>query len=238
MPQSEITSACAAEATALTKITVGLTDNDIARPSPCPPWTVADLLCHVVIAVGRIDQALVEPDNSARDGAPDDAVRELVSTRGYYRPDQRFSAATNADRIQTAKALARQLGSAAAISSELAARWRPAVRLLEGAPADRTIRTRHGDRMLLADFACTRVVELALHGLDLAAGLGRDPWMTRQAADVLEHLLLPAGHGDRLQALLGCDQVGLIARLTGRSAVTPAEAALVDGAGAVVLSLG
>jgi len=32
--------------------------------------------------------------------------------------------------------------------------------------------TRHGDVMLLTEFMRTRVLELAVHGLDLAAGVG------------------------------------------------------------------
>jgi hypothetical protein len=44
------------------------------------------------------------------------------------------------------------------------------------------VRTRHGDVMLLTEFMRTRVLELAVHGLDLATGLGRDPWLTGAGA--------------------------------------------------------
>jgi hypothetical protein len=110
--------------------------------------------------------------------------------------------------------------------------------LLTAAPADAAIRTRHGDRMLLTDFARTRVVELAVHGLDLAFGLDMRPWMTGAAADVLIDLLVPDGHADELRVRLNCGRIGLIARLTGRTALPAADEQLLAGAGVARLTLG
>jgi len=231
MPRNVITLAIAAEAAALSAVAAGLTDADLARASPCPPWTVGELLCHVLIAMDRIGQAVGEPEVTGPG---------LIATADYYRPDQRFSADTNADRIDTATVLARRLDSAGAagIAAELDRRCAVSIGLLDAAPADRTVRTRHGDRMLLTDFARTRVVELALHGLDLAAGLGRPPWLSSEAAAVLAELLLPAGSAAKLRAQLGCDQVGLIAALTGRAELSAAQAQLLRAAGVTVLTLG
>ncbi|HEY7921089.1 MAG TPA: hypothetical protein VIE45_15615, partial [Streptosporangiaceae bacterium] len=102
----------------------------------------------------------------------------------------------------------------------------------------RVVRTRHGDPMLVTEFLRTRVLELAVHGLDLAAALDREPWMTFQAAQVTEDLLLPAGAAGRLRAETGWDRVGLIARLTGRHPVTPAETGLIQSTGIGRLALG
>ena len=175
---------------------------------------IGELLCHVLIGADRISQAL---------GQPADGSGPLITTVQYYRPDERFSAATNADRIETARTLAACLGEPGAISAELGRRCRESIELLTTAPADRTIRTRHGDRMLLTDFARTRVVEFAVHGLDLALGLDRRPWMTGAAAGVLIDLLLPDGRPDELCARLNCDPVGLVARLTGRTRYPPVK---------------
>jgi hypothetical protein len=82
------------------------------------------------------------------------------------------------------------------------------------------------------------VLELAVHGLDLAAALDRDPWMTVQAAHVTEELLLPSAAAGRLRAETGWDRVGLIARLTGRHPVTTAEADLIQSAHIGRLALG
>jgi hypothetical protein len=186
-------------------------------------------LCHVLIGADRISQAL---------GQPAGASGPLITTVKYYRPDTRFSAATNAERIETARKLAARLGEPDAIAAELDRRCRESVELLATAPADAEIRTRHGDRMLLTDFATTRVVELAVHGLDLAFGLDRQPWMTGAAADVLIGLLLPDGGGAELCARLHCDRVGLIARLTGRTPLPAADEQLLAGARIARLALG
>jgi uncharacterized protein (TIGR03083 family) len=205
VPYSEVTAAFAAEAGVLAKTAGQLTQADLDRTSPCPPWTTSELLCHVVIAARRIAEV------PAATGPG-----ELVTAAGYYRPDHRFSPEVNSDRIEAARSLARTLGGAAAISAAIDAACRDGQAILRAAPASAAVRTRHGDRMLLTDFARTRLVELAVHGLDLAAGLGRPTWMTPAAARVLEDLVAPGGAGPALRAALGCDRVGLIARLTGR----------------------
>jgi uncharacterized protein (TIGR03083 family) len=211
---NDVSAAFDAEAAALLTVVSGLTDADLAEPSPCVPWTVGELACHVLMGASRIGPALAEPER---------AEDPLISTAEYYRRDQRFSAATNADRIETARALARQLSGPGAIAADLERRCRESAELLAAAPPDRTVITRHGDRMLLIDFATTRVVELALHGLDLARGLSRRPWLTDEAADVLEDLLLPAGGSGELRRALGCDRAGLIASLTGRASLSRTE---------------
>ncbi len=101
-----------AEAAVLADVAAGLTDTDLALPTGCPPWRVADLLAHVIIAVRRIDQAIAEPEDVPGQDA-------LVTAAGYYRPDHRFSAVVNADRIASAQLLAARLGSAAAIAAEI-----------------------------------------------------------------------------------------------------------------------
>lgn len=234
--QNTIAAAFDAEAGALAGVAGTLTDEDLARPSPCPPWTAADLLCHIVIGAGRVAAALAEPDQGQDAGAP---VRPaLVPAAAYYRADARFSATANADRLDTAITLAGRLRTGAAMTAELAATCQQASMLLRTVPPDRVVRTRHGDRMLLTDFARTRVVELGLHGLDLAGAVGRAPWLTGPAAAVLEELLLPEVDTAALRVRLGLERVALIAGLTGRGTLPPAAAQALREAGAVPLALG
>jgi uncharacterized protein (TIGR03083 family) len=229
MPVGEVAAALAAEAAALCAAIAGLTAADLDRASPCPPWTAGELACHVIIGAGRIAQTV---------GGPDDPAASLITTVGYYRADERFSSGVNAERIDAARNLARQLGGPDTIRCELMRASAESVGLLARASADRAVRTRHGDWMLLTDFARTRVVELGLHGLDLAIALERTPWLTGGAATVLEELLLPAGNAARLRAELGCDRAGVIALLTGRADPDPDQAAVLASAGAVRLALG
>lgn len=116
--------------------------------------------------------------------------------------------------------------------------WQQTWSLVRATPPDQVVRTRHGDYMLLAEFLRTRVVELAVHGLDLAAGLGRDPWLTDPAAAVVEELLLPASAAVQLRRDLGWDRVTLIAKGTGRLPLAAAEADLLQQRGIRWLSFG
>jgi uncharacterized protein (TIGR03083 family) len=231
MPRKATADALIAEAAALSSVVTRLDSTDLSPPSPCSPWTVGALICHVLIGADRIAQALAEPE---------DAADDLISTAAYYRPDERFSATTNADRIATAQALADRLVPTGprALAAELDRRCAESAELLTAAPTDRAICTRHGDRMLLTDFARTRVVELGVHGLDAAIGLNRQPWLTDEAAGVLEDLLLPEGGAQQVRATLGCDRTGLIARLTGRIPLSAADAERIAGRGVTRLALG
>ena len=92
--------------------------------------------------------------------------------------------------------------------------------------------------MLLTEFLRTRVLELAVHGLDLAAGLGCQPWLTPAAADLVADVLLPAAEAARLRGETGWDLTTMIAKVTGRLPLTAAETALADRHGIHWLRLG
>jgi uncharacterized protein (TIGR03083 family) len=224
-----ITEAFGAESDRLCGVLAGLDDTAFARASGCPPWSVADLAYHVRMTIGRLPGML--------DG-PEPAGLGLVSAAGYYRADQRFSDATNDDRIRSAQRGAAALPDAAARARDFAAARSDAWTLLGATPPGRVVRTRHGDRMLLSEFLRTRVFELAVHGLDLAVALDREPWMTPLAAEVTGELLLPAAAGARLRADAGWNQVTLIAKLTGRCPATSAESTLIEALGSQRLALG
>jgi uncharacterized protein (TIGR03083 family) len=229
MEPEMIREAFGAESRRLSDVVASLDDAAFIRPTPCYPWTVADLVYHVRTTMGRLPGMLA---------APDPAGAELVTAAGYYRGDQRFSAGTNAERIQSAQRGAAGLAGAAAATRDFREARQRAWMALRAAPPGRVVLTRHGDRMLLAEFLRTRVLELAVHGLDLAAALDRAPWMTAPAADVTGELLLPAAAAARLRGETGWDQVTLIAGLTGRRPLTPAETELVQSLGVGWLALG
>jgi uncharacterized protein (TIGR03083 family) len=222
MTPEMILEAFGAESARLSEVVAGADDAAFARPSPCAPWTVAELVYHVRMTMGRLPGMLA---------APEPVGSGLVSATAYYRADQRFSAATNAGRIQSAQHGAAALPGAAARARDFAQARQHAWALLQAAPPGRVVQTRHGDRMLLTEFLRTRVLELAVHGLDLAAALERQPWMTPLAAHVTEGLLLPSAAAARLRAQTGWDQATLIAKLTGRRPVTAAEGQLIQSLG-------
>jgi uncharacterized protein (TIGR03083 family) len=229
MMPAAIHEAFAAEARQLSRVLASLDEAAFARPTACAPWSVAELAYHVRMTMGRLPGMLA---------APEPAGSGVVSADGYYRADRRFSTATNADRIQSARSGAAALAGAAARARDFDRARRQAGLALRDTPPGRVVLTRHGDRMLLTEFLRTRVLELAVHGLDLAAALDREPWLTVPAAAVTENLLLPCAAAGRLRAETGWDRVGLIARLTGRHPVTPAETELIRSAHIGRLALG
>jgi hypothetical protein len=198
--------ALAIETAALTHALGSLPEPAWASPTRCRPWDARTLLAHVRVAVARVPQALAEPAPRVPQALAEPAPRvpqalaepqpqpqpvpaAEVSAVEYYRPDERFSPATNADRIVTAQAHASDLPGPA-ILAELDDLRGAIVDLCTPEPPDRVIRTRHGDAMLLTEFLKTRVLEVAVHGFDLADAVARPSWLTTAAADVLQDLLL------------------------------------------------
>ncbi|MEV0608252.1 maleylpyruvate isomerase N-terminal domain-containing protein [Polymorphospora rubra] len=226
MPSDRVLPALRAEAGQLAAAVRELPAEDWARPTPCPPWNVAGLLGHVVTILEWLPGMLAAP-------AP---PRAAVSAAGYYRPDHRFANGTNAARIGLAQRRAASVADGAALAVEFDDTWRRIADLCAREPADRVVRTRHGDAMLLTDFLVTRIVELGIHGLDLAGALDRPPWLTPAAAGVLTDLLLPE-QGIAAVADLGWDEITFLHKATGRRPLTPAETARVEQHGIRWLTL-
>jgi uncharacterized protein (TIGR03083 family) len=213
------------EAAALVAALRQVPDDDWRRPTRCHPWDVRGLLGHVHVVLGWLPQML-------DDAAPPSAA---VTAAGYYRRDDRFHPATNERRValglDQARAHRFPAGQLAAFDSDVAAIVGRCLR----EPPDRVVRTRHGDAMLLTDFLTTRVLEVAVHGLDLADALGVEPWLTDDAAGLLRTLWLD---DPTVPGALGWDGARFLRKVTGRAELAPAERAALDAAGARWLALG
>jgi uncharacterized protein (TIGR03083 family) len=218
-----------AESRRLADVVNGLEDASFARPSPCAPWTAGELLFHVQMTMERLGGMLAEPEPGGS---------RLVDAPGYYRADQRFSAAVNDDRVASARNGAVDLCGAGARARAFRDARDRAWSLVTAEPPGRVVRTRHGDRMLLTEFLRTRVLELAVHGLDLAVAVDREPWLTQPAASVTAELLLDPSDAARLREATGWERITLIAKLTGRLPLTAAEADLIRSLGVPWLALG
>jgi len=195
-------------------------------PTRCTPWQVRDVVGHVVTVLGRVPDMVAAP-------APD---RPGATATGYYRADERFSDAANADRVRTARD--RAVGpDVDGLRHEFVETWRSVVALCEQQPAGRIVRTRHGDAMLLSEFLTTRIVELAVHGLDVADAVHRQPWLTPAAAVHLQQLLFGPDWRATVAAL-GWDSVLLLRKATGRAPLDPDESVRLDRLGIQWLALG
>ncbi|OWV05240.1 hypothetical protein B5D80_18545 [Micromonospora wenchangensis] len=192
-----------------------LTDADLDRPTPCPPWAVRDLVAHVRTGAGRLVDMLAAP-------AP---PRAEVDAAGYFGP-AKFTPQVDADRIASARRAARgpaaPTGSTEAVAAAAAftAAWRATDAAVRAQSADRVVRTRHGDPMTVHEFLVTRVVEVGVHGLDLAVALHREPWLTPAAARVIADLVTG---GRPVPDGLGWDLLTLVRKTTGRAPLTAAE---------------
>ncbi|WP_329374851.1 maleylpyruvate isomerase N-terminal domain-containing protein [Streptomyces sp. NBC_01483] len=214
MDQGRVVEAFRREARQLAWATAGVSAAEWCLPTRCAPWNVSELLAHVRVVIAWL------PGMLAATPAP---IRAEVSAVEYYRPDERFAPDTNAARIALAQDHAAEQLSGAALADDFNATWQQVDRLCRAEPEGRVVRTRHGDPMLLSEFLLTRVVEVAVHGLDLADALGREPWLTSQAADLVQGLLLGPDGATALEKL-GWGQLRFLRKATGREPITREEA--------------
>jgi uncharacterized protein (TIGR03083 family) len=229
---SSVLEAFRVEAQALSAALGGLPAGEWELPTRCTPWTVRELVGHVRVTVAWLPGMLAGP-------APKKAE---VSAAEYYRPDDRFDATTNQRRINLARTYASEQVSGKALTADLTATWQRAYELCRAERPERVVRTRHGDAMLLSQFLITRVVEVAVHGLDIADAPRREPWLTTPAADVVMELLGPGraqlGSAASDFAQLGWDRPTFLRKATGREPLDAAERAQLDRLGIRWLTLG
>ncbi|MFD1324680.1 maleylpyruvate isomerase N-terminal domain-containing protein [Micromonospora sonneratiae] len=227
MDPASVLDAFRLECRQLGQVMASLSGEEWVRPTACVPWRVCDLLGHVCVVLAWLPEMLAaEPPTHAD-----------VTAATYYRPDSRFAPETNAARIDLAQQRAAAHPDGRTLADDFAATWQRAEELCRAEPEGRVVRTRHGDAMLLSDFLLTRVVEVAVHGLDFAAALQRRPWLTEPAGRLVTELLLGS---DGVAAIrqLGWDRLGFLEKATGRAPISEAEHAQITGLGIRWLALG
>jgi len=213
------------EAQAIHDAMDGLTDGDWDQPTACAPWSVRDMLGHLHVVIAWLPQVL----------AGEVPVEAGVTDAQYYRLDKRFSLSANARRIDLAVEHAASFSDAVQQRAAFESLVEDVSDRCAREPDDRVVRTRHGDAMLLHHFLATRVVELTIHGLDIARALGCDPWITPPAADFVRSLLLGQG---RTAPIQGWDTITFLLKATGRVPVTDDENRLLEKANVTWLTLG
>jgi uncharacterized protein (TIGR03083 family) len=215
-----VADAFVAEARSLEAALSAASEEEFDLPTRCAPWRVRDLLAHVGAAVHRVPEMLAAP-------APEAAT---TGAAGYYRRDRRFAPDVDGARVAGAVEAATRTGSGAALVTRFGESYRATVEAVAAVPADRVVLTRHGDAMLLTDFMITRVVELALHGLDLSDALSRGSWIRPTSTDLLLTLLFPG-------RAFPWDGETTLRRATGRAEVTAEDRAALREAGLRSLTL-
>lgn len=150
----------------------GLDPAAYALPTRLGDWTVRELVAHLAVETEALPRVLAEQPPSGPADLP--LIRWARST------------AALADRLDA------DTRAATAQSPDASARLTSAVRALEAALAvplpDRLVRVLPGT-LPAADFAVTRLVELVVHGDDLAAATGAEVAFDRQALACVTRLL-------------------------------------------------
>lgn len=149
---------------------------DLERPSVLPGWSVRDLVAHVVV----VADSLVHLEPLPR-SAPVLTVGEYLA--GYPERAARISRLTQQAAAQTSD-----------LASAYTERWAAAWQRLDALGDVESVQARRGPTRL-ADVLATRVVEMVVHGDDLARSLperpgpslpaGAVPFVARLLLDVL-----------------------------------------------------
>lgn len=170
-------------------------DADLTRPTRCDAWDVRGLIGHLIRDVDRIVTYLAASPPDLTPSAGDiDAV-------AYFRAFDPAQAAPGV--AERSRETAAAYATRDALVEGFAQMWRHAVEAATAAGPERIVTVAGGQTLRLADYVPTRVLEMTVHGLDLADALGVPPWTTPGAAEVTRDLLVgllerdpPAGWDD------------------------------------------
>ena len=185
----DITFVLAGECARLAQTLSGLDEPAYGRPTRCPPWTVKELAGHLWRGMDRLPSYLAEPPAEA---AGDDAV-------SYFRYD---AVAEGPEIAARSLEVAARFDSGADFARSFDEHWRTCVEAARAADPARLLRTRVSAGIRLDEFCATRVVEVAVHGLDIARALDLEPWITPAGREVTTAILRsllgqdPPGHWD------------------------------------------
>ncbi len=173
-------------------------------PTRCPAWDVRGLIGHMLRDVHRLLDLLQEPAL----GPPD---TDSAVYFGSY-----DSAAEAPDIAERSIEMAARYATDDDLVEGFATTWRRAVKTAADAGHDRLVHV-FSHTMVLPDYLETRVVEMTIHGLDLAAALHTERWMSVEGAaitrDVMSRMLGSAPPD-------GWDDVTFFEKGTGRAPLT------------------
>lgn len=199
--------ALAAESVAAEAALRATSSDGFGRQTRCPAWDVRGLAGHMLRDVDRIPEYLAAP-------APAEADTGAASYFTSYDPaDAPDVAARSIER-------AASFASTDDLVDAFALTWRSGVDLARREGPDRLVQVQWGPRLRLDDYLDTRVLELAVHGLDLADALGIDPWLSVDGGAIVRALLTSLLEAPPPQEW---DDVELADKGTGRVPLSPRD---------------
>ena len=156
-------------------------DTAFALESNCPPWTLKELVVHTWQTI------LLPPAfRTAGDGPPKTAA-------DWYRRTERETPEYRARNVEQARAAATAFPTGAEAAGALVSAAVDFEQRMSREDLERHIATPNVSPIALHDYVVTRVVSVAVHGLDIAISLGTEAFTTTAALEVtcgvLEELL-------------------------------------------------
>ncbi|MFE9258484.1 maleylpyruvate isomerase family mycothiol-dependent enzyme [Streptomyces sp. NPDC006879] len=223
----QVVAALRAEAGRLYERVSGLPEGEWERPTLCAPWTVREVLAHVTLAVEQLDRMLQEPEPRGP---------ALPSPFGCHGAGGHCSPAVSAAREDAVERAAGAFSSGQELADHFDAAWRAAITRCDGQSTGRLVSTRLGEAVRREDCLTATVVEVCVHGLDVAHGLDHEPWSTDEAAELVAGLLL-GNTGAPYVPVLGWDRMTFLRKGTGRLPLSPSERSALGRRGVPVLVL-
>jgi uncharacterized protein (TIGR03083 family) len=200
------------ESRRISAVAAELSEEAFATPTRLPPWTIKDVLAHLLDVVDAVNVGLAEFPPAVVDG-------DAVSYWRSYDPDE-DAAETSARATERAATYA----TGAALAEAWDALRQRTIQAITPKDGTRPIAT-GGPVLTLDEFLKTRVLEVTIHGLDMAAALGRPPWATAPALAVTREIMVGL-LGIRPPADLEWDAVTFLETGAGRRSLTPRERGL------------
>ncbi|HEY1331571.1 MAG TPA: maleylpyruvate isomerase family mycothiol-dependent enzyme [Actinomycetota bacterium] len=186
----------------ISTVVLALGEEPFALPTRLPAWNVKQLLGHLYRGVDRL--------NAGLDALPP-AEADADSVSYWRRFDSQAGAAGVAERGIEVAARFETGHELAEAWDEM---WRGVVQRVSLQDGSRRIVT-FQPILTLDEYVKTRVLEVTVHGMDLAVALGRHVWATTPALDVTS-AILAALLGTRPPRGLDWDDVAFIEKGTGR----------------------
>ena len=200
-----------------------LADDDYARPTRCPGWSVAELVAHCEGILLRLVQENAQPVDGEAE----------IDRVGYYRyepdepregedPGKTFSEVIR-DRV-IGEVAGRDGGE---LRTALEAAKVAALEGVRAIPSERVIQRSGHPRITYGELVASRNLELGVHTMDLAAAVGREERVAPATGAIITEML-DALLGAALPDALRWDTATYVLKGTGRRPITAAERAVLD----------
>lgn len=153
-----------------------LPPDELARGTNCPPWTLHELVVHVVFSITLPESLQLAPD------------AEPIVAADYYRRPERDTDAYRTGNVDRTRSLAASVDPSA-VAALFRSTWERSSATFGAHDPDLRIEI-GGCALTVESYLLTRIVAVAAHGVDAAITLERPAWTTTAALDAVRPVLV------------------------------------------------